>query len=315
VWRRFEPIGYGAGLVSFSSVAAPLLTGFSLTTIVELLGRSARGPYGDAAITAFAVAAGLLIFAIQAGLAASQLAPPVDQRAAQVPEAREHQEWMRRVREDQWRDANLAARLFRRTRYTYNLGILAFLVGLLCTLLPGSGAWSPARIVAVAAVGLATAVELVIITGSPRRLSHLLIPTLDTLPSDGQASAPKNREPEPIDLATVQRMVYGASAPGATVPPDAPPRKDPATTALAGLAAQLASLTGQLARLEVAVRPGADPGARAGQRDAARAAGGDGQNRAAPPAGGDGQDRAAPPAGGDGQDRAAPPAGGDGHRW
>jgi len=251
VWRRREPLGYASGLVSFASVAAPLLTGFALTTIVELTGRDERGTRGDIAIAAFAIAAGLLIYAIQAGLAAGQLAIAPDQRSAQVPEARGYPEWMRRLREDQWRDATLAERLFTRTRIAYNLGLLAFLAGLTATLIPGPGDWTPIRIAAVAAAGTAGGIEIVLVSGHLRPVSHWLLPTLDSTP-ESRAEA-SNDQPVEMDDASVQRLVYGASSD--TINKQLPHAAgSDVTIALTTLTAQLASLTGLLARLEVTVR-------------------------------------------------------------
>jgi MFS family permease len=253
VWRRREPLGYAYGLVSFASVAAPLLTGFALTTIIELTGRDDRGTRGDIAIAAFAFAAGLLIYAIQAGLAAGQLAIAPDQRAAQMPEARGYPEWMRRLREDQWRDAALAERLFIRTRIAYNLGILAFLVGLTTALLPGPGDWNPIRIAAVAAAGTAAGIELVLVNGNLGPVSHWLLPTLDSAPK-AHVEAPDDK-PVEMDDVIAQRLVYGDSSDMTNQQlPQA--NGNEVTTALTTLTAQLASLTAILARLEVTVSKG-----------------------------------------------------------
>ena len=130
LWHRPVPVGYGPGFTAFATIAAPLLAGFSLTAIVTLSSsQDHRGTRGDVAIAAFSVATVLMLFTLQAGIAATQRAVLPDQRAAQYPEARHMLGWMQQLRLDQWRDETLAKRLMNRCRWTYNLGIIAFLGG------------------------------------------------------------------------------------------------------------------------------------------------------------------------------------------
>src|SRR5215471_9875433 len=81
LWKRSSPMGYAIGFASLATIAAPLLAGFSLTTIVTLSSsQDNRGTRGGIAIVAFSVAAVLMLFTLQAGLAAGQRAIPADQR-------------------------------------------------------------------------------------------------------------------------------------------------------------------------------------------------------------------------------------------
>lgn len=239
LWRRVEPLGYAGGLVSFASVAAPLLTGFALTTVVELTGRSTRGTRGDLAIAAFAVASVLLIYAIQVGLAAGQVAVPPDQRVAQTPEARLHPEWADALRADQWRDAGVADRLFRRTRVAYNAGIIAFLLGLIAALIPGPGDWDLWRSAAVVVAGAAVGLEIVLAVQQPAWLSDAVVPHLPGAVS-GAAGTPVA---EPMDGREVQEILFGADA----------LRSGPVPLGIAELTAQLAALSGQIGRLEATI--------------------------------------------------------------
>jgi MFS family permease len=181
LWRRSEPVGYGIGLTSFATFAAPLLAGFSLTTIVTLSGTlDNRGTRGDIAIAAFSVATVLMLFTLQAGLVASQRAIPPDQRASLHPEARHYGEWMRRLRSDQWRDEKLAWGIYVRCRWTYNLGIIAFIGGLIALLIPNK--WDDPhpgpvfRIIAFVVAIIAILIEIALTLGKPTRLSNWLIP-------------------------------------------------------------------------------------------------------------------------------------------
>lgn len=181
LWRRPDPTGYGIGLISFATFAAPLLAGFSLTTIVTLSGSlDNRGTRGDIAIAAFSVATVLMLFTLQAGLVASQRAIPPDQRASQYPEARHYHEWMGRLRSNQWRDEKLAWRIYVRCRWTYNLGIIAFIGGLIALLIPDK--WDDPhpgpifRIVAFAVAVIAILIEIVLAISKPTGVSNWLIP-------------------------------------------------------------------------------------------------------------------------------------------
>jgi hypothetical protein len=213
IWRRYVPIGYATGLVSFSSVAAPLLAGFSLLAILTLTTQSDyRGTRGDIAVAGFAIAASLLLFAIQSGLAASQLAVPPNDLAAEYPEARFSDVWLTLVRTNQWRDSAIAQLLFVRTRWAYNFGIIAFLGGLISSLVPGPGRWSAPRIVALCVVAVALAVEVILTFNRPLSVATFLRP--DRLPNRAKALAKLDCEPPVMESSQVRGAVYGSDGPG-----------------------------------------------------------------------------------------------------
>jgi hypothetical protein len=116
-------------------------------------------------------------------------------------------------------------------------------------LIPGPGDWNPIRIGAVAAAGAAGIVEQIFAGGRPRVISDWLLPTLDS--TLGSQAVSSDDIPE-MDDATVQRLVYGESN-DAGIKQHVPTKSGDLTAALTILTRQLASLTGQLARLEVAV--------------------------------------------------------------
>jgi hypothetical protein len=215
LWRRPVPIGYVAGFTSFATIAAPLLAGFSLTAIVTLSGSSDnRGTRGDIAISAFSAATVLMLFTLQAGIAAGQRAVLPDQRAAQYPEARSRLGWMQTLRNDQWRDERLAWRIYARCRWTYNLGIIAFLSGLITLLIPSTFKWDlnhlhtiPAfRWPALAIAVIALAIEIILTFRWPTSVSGWLVP--------GSAGPPVKlrnvtEEPDDMDLMEAQRLAFG----------------------------------------------------------------------------------------------------------
>lgn len=189
LWLRLVPLGYGIGLTSFATIAAPLLAGFSLTTIVALSSSAEnRGTRGDIAIAAFSVTTTLMLFALQTGIAASERDIPPDQRAAQYPEARHGLRWMEKLRAEQWRDQALALRLYARCRWTYNLGIIAFLGGLIALLIPSPGKWGDLhtglvfRIAALAVTAIALLIEIVLTFRKPPAVSKWLVPDSERPP-------------------------------------------------------------------------------------------------------------------------------------
>jgi hypothetical protein len=205
IWSRSRLIAYPASLVDFAKFAAPLLTGFSLTAVVAMVGRDQRGVRGDLAIMSFSLAATLLIFAIQAGLtAATYQASPAD-RVAWTPEARGDDVEAVRLRQDQWDDEILASRYRTRTQYAYNFGIVWFLAGLVCLLVPAPGGWSVPRIVGIVAACLAVAIELVGLTGWPPPARRLLSPTLEDLARERSRRA--EFEPASLTMAALQQAI------------------------------------------------------------------------------------------------------------
>lgn len=202
VWRRAHPLGYYEGLTAFTSVVAPLLTGFALAAVINLSGREARGARGDVAIMSLSLAAALLLFAMQSALAGQQLSMPPDKRAAQVPEAREYPEYMQRLRLDQWQEQRAADVLFDRTRWLYNTGIVAFCSGLVATIQPAPGEWTIFRVVAMLAASLSCAAELVLTIGWPKGLANVLLPV-------SPRSGATNEAPVQIDHEQARLLIYG----------------------------------------------------------------------------------------------------------
>jgi hypothetical protein len=253
LWQRPIPVGYGIGFTAFATIAAPLLAGFSLTTIVTLSSSADhRGSRGDIAIAAFSIATVLMLFTLQAGLAASQRAILPDQRAAQYPEARHFLGSMHQLRLDQWRDENLAERLIKRCRWTYNLGIIAFLGGLIALQIPSPGKWddlytgSVFRMVALVAAIVALLVEIVLTFHIPVTVSNWLVPGL----ANPQRARPEDvPDMEPIEPAVAQRLAFGDFDSLSDLGSDA----EKAATAIAAISSALDSLATRLADLNRAV--------------------------------------------------------------
>ncbi len=180
VWKLFKPLGQPASTPAFGSIAAPLLAGFSLVAIIELLGRVGRGTRGDLAVLAFTVSSALLIFAIQAALTAASWQVPPAERLAMVPESRTDGAVLQQVRNEQWLDERVAYRHRGLFEHAYNNGIVAFLLGLVAVLLPGPGGWTWPRALAVGVAAAAATVEVVLSRRWPPTLLRRLSPTRRT---------------------------------------------------------------------------------------------------------------------------------------
>jgi hypothetical protein len=249
VWNRPVPLGKAIGVSTFGTIAAPVLTGFSLTTVVELVGRSAttRGMRGDLAIAAFTGAAGLLVFAIQAALiAASYQVSPAD-RMAWIPESKLSDKAMNQLRVNQWRDEAIARRHRGIARTTYNLGILSFLLGLVAVLIPEPGRWTWPRIVAIVTAAIAVALETVLVTGWPDVLRRALSPSSEDATREQQRV--QELQPPEISKQALRKLLFDEQIDG---------RPDDAVATIKGVTAQIATLSAQVGHLQalLAKRPG-----------------------------------------------------------
>jgi hypothetical protein len=207
-----------------------------------------------------------MLFTLQAGIAAGQRGILPDQRVSQYPEARYWLGWMQQVRLDQWRDEQLAEQLFKRCRWTYNIGIIAFISGLISLQIPAPGQWddrytgSVFRMVALAAVIIAILLEIVLTLNWPAGLSNWLVPGIATTES-AKLEDVKNpgdvKAIESIGPDVAQRLVYGDGGPvGANGPDIGSPAEalDRIAPVLVSLAARLEDLSQAVERAVSVVR-------------------------------------------------------------
>lgn len=168
-WRKPGSLGYPAALDAVGNVAAPLLAGFSLASVVVIASDPSHFRWPGAAMLALTIAAVLLVNALQCSFHARRDLWSADDVRAWWPELDEHPEWEERLRHEQ--DA-----AFRRwqqwsgwTTRLYNAGILALLIGLVCVLPPVEGGSNQVyRWLATAFAGAATVGELIWIVTTKR---------------------------------------------------------------------------------------------------------------------------------------------------
>lgn len=160
VWNRRRPINYPKQIEMTGGIAAPLLVGFSLTTVAQLVIGRDHPWLSEWAIAAFAVAAALLVYALQFSAAALAYAATPSDRLDLNPETAFDTEILRIIRKRQWEEMELRATYTKRVKYCYNLGLLAFLSGLGLILVPHqSWPWPLGRAAGIIAITASLIVE------------------------------------------------------------------------------------------------------------------------------------------------------------
>jgi MFS family permease len=135
-WRKPTPLGYGNAVESLGSIASPLLAGFSLASVIVVSDDSSNFRWPGAVVFFLAAAAVLLMGAVQCGYNARQYLWSASDVLEWWPDMIENSDRETVLREEQ-------ALAFGRwqiwttwMRTTYNLGILALLLGLALALPP-----------------------------------------------------------------------------------------------------------------------------------------------------------------------------------
>ncbi len=160
VWSRRRPINYAKQAEMAGGIAAPLLAGFSLTTVAQLVIGQDQPWLAGYAIALFAAAAALLLNAVQFSATALGYAATPAERLDYNPEASADHGILHTVRKRQWEEMDLRARYMKRGRISYNTGLFAFLGGLGLIIVPHrSWPWPAGRLVAVIVVGLSLILE------------------------------------------------------------------------------------------------------------------------------------------------------------
>lgn len=135
-WRKPAPLGYANAIDSVGGVAAPLLAGFSLASVIVISQDAENFRWPGAAILAFTIAAVALVGTVQCAFNARQYIwsgadvrtwwPDMEEDSEREEQLRAEQDWAF----DRWQAWT------GRTRITYALGILALLTALALALPP-----------------------------------------------------------------------------------------------------------------------------------------------------------------------------------
>jgi hypothetical protein len=176
-WQFRDPLGTVDAKRAMGTVAAPLLAGFSLTTIVVLL-TAGTMPEREWGITTFAAAATMFMFAMQFTYMGLMYAASPSERVDWMPRIPGHEpdeaayDYAARV---QAKDFELQEHYFTRAGTLYNLGILAYTTGLALILVPRT--WTVPRSIAIAVLSVAFVLEAIwAITDLMGRRAQWLLP-------------------------------------------------------------------------------------------------------------------------------------------
>jgi hypothetical protein len=158
-WQFRDPLGTVDAKRAMGTVAAPLLAGFTLTTIVVLLTAGSM-PARDWGIAVFAAAAVMFVLSMQFTYMGLMYAASPTERVAWMPRVPGHEPDESAYADAalvQAKDFELQERYFTRAGTLYNFGILAYTTGLALILLPHT--WTVPRGITLAILVVAFALE------------------------------------------------------------------------------------------------------------------------------------------------------------
>lgn len=157
-WERPRRLGYSETLRGLGGIVAPLLTGFSLTSIALLLTSAAKPPLADWAVVALTITVASLLFSMQVAFLALARSPSPADILNWEPQVAVSREALQKAREEQAANFADMRRFWNLSRYAYDIGLVFFLTAVLLLLIPPS--WSAPRIAAVVVGSLGLGVEL-----------------------------------------------------------------------------------------------------------------------------------------------------------
>jgi hypothetical protein len=172
-WQKPAPLGYGQAIDTVTTIAAPLLAGFSVATIGVIASSSDKFRWPGVTLLMLTAAAILLVTSLQCGFFARQHLYSARDVGDWWPEEDRTPASNERLQREQHEDIQRWRRWVPRARYTYDVGIVTLALGVAAALVPpsDSGAqvdwrWAAASLAAAGAIG-----ELVWIGAGP--LKHL----------------------------------------------------------------------------------------------------------------------------------------------
>jgi len=196
VWPQRNPIAFPKGIDALGTVASPLLAGFSLTTVVQLL-NSSPGPWlKEWCLALFSVASVLFLWSLHFGAEYMKYTATPSERLDYSPEARFQSDILDRVRARHFEEMELRSRYQDRFERSYNFAIILFMCGLWALLFPhyfhslhnfySIQRWPWGNVTGLFIVGIAILIETVWVISKGAR--------------------PKNALPLPIDEPPVDRL-------------------------------------------------------------------------------------------------------------
>jgi hypothetical protein len=137
-WRKPAPLGYSSAMDSLGAVAAPLLAGFSLATVVIVSDDAASFRWPGGVLLALAIAAVAFVGSVQCAYNSRQYIWSAADVADWWPEAVPDSQLELLLRDEQATAFGRWQVWVRCTRWSYDAGILALLAGLGLGLAPAT---------------------------------------------------------------------------------------------------------------------------------------------------------------------------------
>lgn len=156
-WRRPQLLGYPETLRGLGGIVAPLLTGFSLTTIAVLLTSTHRPPLSNWSVVALALAVVFFLYSMQVAFLALARSPLPSDFISWIPGIASDQDALATAQVEQRATFEEMARFWKRAGLSYDLGLDAFLAGFVLLLIPHT--WSLPHTARVVIAGVALAGE------------------------------------------------------------------------------------------------------------------------------------------------------------
>ena len=184
-WTVPTPYGAPAATESLSTIAAPLLGGFSVAVASLVISASDKFRLFSISLLLLAVAFVLLVLCVQCGFWSRYYFVKPDEDVAWWPDYDSNVDRQAMVHSEQQEWYVLYRIWAARSRKTYSLGIVAFLLGLSMALVPSGTGWQAVvQWITVGIVGLAAIGEAIWVFASskkstyvPRRLRQWIVPT------------------------------------------------------------------------------------------------------------------------------------------
>lgn len=170
-WKVPSPYGAPAAIETLSTIAAPLLGGFSITLAGVVMQASERFRFYSIALLLLVIAAVLLLTSVQCGFWARHYYMRPEEAITWWPDYESNLQRQKMLLSEQHKSYALFTRWSRRARHTYSFGIVVFLLGIMVTLIPvGTGWQSQVQWGAVFVAALAAVGELTWLTSASRRM-------------------------------------------------------------------------------------------------------------------------------------------------
>jgi hypothetical protein len=170
-----SPYGAPAAAETLSTIAAPLLGGFSVALAGVVMQADEAFRFPGVALLLLSIATVLLLLCVQCGFWARHHFATPDQMIAWWRDYEASPQRQRMVVLEQRRSYDLYKRWAGRARRAYRYGILAFMAGIMVTLVPEGTGWQPRiRWAAVAVMGAAVVAEVLWMASASPRLRRRL---------------------------------------------------------------------------------------------------------------------------------------------